>query len=901
MTPAELAPVRMLLAGGEAVSRALVEQLAPGRELIIAYGPTEATSISCLCPALAGVETDPPLGGPLPNLRFYVLDPRQAPVSTGVVGELYIAGVALTRGYLKRPGLTAERFVPDPFCTAPGERMYRSGDLVRQLADGRIEYVGRADRQVKLRGFRIELGEIEARLHALPGVAQAAVLVREDVAGDPRLVAYLSWLDAAQSQEQVTDALAQSLPEFMLPQHVLNMDPMPLNANGKIDRAALPAPDGARGGASFIAPRSPAEQQLAAIWASVLRLDRVGATDHFFRLGGHSLLATRVVAQVRAQCGVELPLRALFEAPVLEALARRLEAQASASPQLPLLPVARDGRLPLSFSQQRLWFLDQFEGGSPLYNVPIGARLSGRLDADALRRALDEIVRRHEVLRTSFPMHGGEPFQQIADAAPLALTFDDLAALPHAEAEARLQWLAGDEAQTPFALATGPLIRARLLRVGEDEHVVLITLHHIISDGWSIGVLMQELAALYAAFSEGRPSPLPALALQYADYAAWQRAWLDGEALQVQLAYWKGQLAGAPPLLTLPTDRPRPAVQSFRGDLVRFRISAGVSAGLRALAQAQDATLFMVLASAFNVLLARYAGQDDVCFGTPIANRRRAELEGLIGFFVNTLVLRTRLAGNPAFTTLLAQVKDTALAAYAHQDVPFEQLVEVLRPARQMSHAPVFQVMMALQNMPLAATELPGLSMAPLAGVNATAKFDLTVNIMEGDDYLYGSFEYNSDLFEHATIERMAGHWERLLAAVVATPQREIAALDMLGPDETRRMLVDWNQRAAPYSDDATICDLLEQQAARTPDAVALRFDERATTYAQLDRQANQLARHLRAQGLGPETLAGICMRRSEQAIVAVLAVLKAGGAYVPLDPEYPSARLSFMLEDSAP
>ncbi|HEY0522826.1 MAG TPA: amino acid adenylation domain-containing protein, partial [Stellaceae bacterium] len=738
MAEEDLGPCGTLVVAGEACSGELVRRWSRGRRMLNAYGPTEATVCATISDPLAGDET-PPIGRPIANVQVYVLDGDLQPVPVGVAGELHIAGVGLARGYLHRPDLTAERFIPNPYGAAAGERMYRTGDLVRYLPDGAIEYLGRLDDQVKVRGFRIELGEIEAALAAIPEVRAAVALAREDQPGDKRLVAYVV-MDAAPGEgsegasARLRGALLKSLPEYMVPSHFVVLDELPLTANGKVDRTKLPAPDVTRGeAAAYVAPRDATEEIVAGIWSAVLRLDRVGVHDNFFALGGHSLLATQVISKLRAAFAIEVSLRALFEAPTVAELSARLAAlraaDAAAAPP-PIERVARDDQaLPVSYAQQRLWFLDQLEPGNPFYNIAGAVRLRGALDVEALRATLTEIVRRHEVLRTRFDAIDGMPVQVIEPEGFPALATTDLSGLPAEERERRAQALALEEARTPFDLTKGPLIRGTVLRMSDHDHLMLLTVHHIVSDGWSMAVLFGEIGALYGAYVAGRSSPLPEPAVQYADFAGWQRRYLSGAVLDRQVSYWKEQLSDAPELLALPTDRPRPSAPSYRGAHLGLAIPAPLAEALRGLSRRAGATLFMTLAAAFNVLLWRYSGQRDICLGTPIANRTRSEIEGLIGFFVNTLVLRTHVDHDAEFLSLLDQVRQTALEAYAHQDVPFEHLVEVLEPVRHLSHSPLFQVMLVLQNAPMEAVALPGLELRPLAIESGTSKFDLTVSL----------------------------------------------------------------------------------------------------------------------------------------------------------------------------
>ena len=703
--------------------------------------------------------------------------------------------------------------------------------------------------------------------------------------------------------------LKAKLPDYMVPSAFVMLDTVPLTPNGKVDRKALPAPDWSQSGLeeSYVPPRTPVEEMLAGIWMQVLAVDaeRVGIHDNFFELGGHSLLATQVVSRVRDAFNVDLPLRRLFETPTIAALAEGIEIakrQEAGVETQPICPAPRDGILPLSFAQQRLWFLDQLEPNSPFYNLPEALRLTGPLDVTVLEQSLNEIARRHEVLRTTFVTVDGKPQQVIAPAGEVAIAAPviDLRDLPEAEREAEAIRLAAVEAQTPFDLAHGPLLRARLLRLADDDHVVLLTMHHIIGDEWSSNVMTQEIAILYNAFSAGTPSPLPDLPIQYADFAAWQRSWLQGEVLAAQLAYWKEQLGGSPPLLHLPTDRPRPAVQTYRGAYQSFELPVSLSKALAALSRREGATLFMTLLAAFQVLLSRYTHQDDINVGTPIANRNRADIEALIGFFVNTLVMRARLDGQPGFREVLKRVREAALGAYAHQDLPFEMIVDALQPERDLSHSPLFQAMFVTQNAPQrAGQQLPGLAFSPFEAHSGTAKFDLTLFMLEDPDHLRGAFEYNTDLFDGATVTRLIGHFQTLLEGIVANPDQPIATLPILTEAEKHQLLVEWNDTAADFPRHLCVHHLFEEQAERTPDAIAVRFKDEMLTYCELNCRANRLAYHLQTLGVKPETLVGICAERSPEMVVGLLGILKAGGAYVPLDPAYPPERLAFMLEDS--
>ncbi|WP_164003037.1 non-ribosomal peptide synthetase, partial [Pyxidicoccus caerfyrddinensis] len=895
--PRHVLPRKKLVLGGESSSWALMEQvraLAPDCEVFNHYGPTE-TTVGVLAgrvelPTAGSAPATVPLGRPLAHTRLYVLDERLQPVPVGVPGELFIGGAQVTRGYLRRPELTAERYLPDLYSPVPGARMYRSGDKVRWLADGRVEFIGRADFQVKVRGFRVEPGEIATVLREHPAVHEALVVAREEVPGDKRLVAYVVPSSEPVPAESLRAFLQQRLPAHMVPSAFVSLEAFPLTPNGKVDRKDLPAPEAPSSPEdAYVAPRTPTEELLAALWAEVLRVPRVGVNDHFFELGGHSLLATRLVSRIRAAFRTELPLRTIFEAPTLEALARRIDAQGTADSAPPLVPVSRTGRLPLSFAQQRLWLIDQLEPGSPAYNIPSALRISGALDTEALRQSLEALVRRHEALRTTFRDEAGEPVQVISPPEPLRLDVVNLGNLPEGAREAEARRLAAAEAMTPFDLATGPLLRASLLVLDAREHVLLLTVHHIVSDGWSTGVLVRELVSFYKASASGQSPRLAALPLQYADFAAWQRAWLQGDVLQRQLDYWKQQLSGAPALLELPTDRPRPAVQSQRGTTLPVHLPESVASALSALCQREGVTPFMALLAVWQVLLARYSGQDDVVVGTPIAGRTRSETEGLLGFFVNTLVLRTQLRPRATFRELLAQVRATTLSAYEHQHVPFEKLVEELQPQRSLGHSPLFQVMLVLQNAPGTALSLPGLTFQALEREAEVTKFDLTLALAQTPRGLTGTLSYRTDLFDASTVARMVEHLRTLLDGALASPDARLEALPLVDAAERHQLLVAWNDTGADAPREASIHALFEAQARLTPDAVALVFGEEQLTYRQLDERANQLAHHLRALHVGPEVLVGLCVERSAQLVVGMLAILKAGGAFLCLDPSLPS------------
>jgi amino acid adenylation domain-containing protein len=902
--------LREVFSGGEVLTREVAERLLRAHsqvKLYNLYGPTEATIEATWQEAQRGRVTageEVSIGRPIANTQVYVLDAEMKVVPIGVVGELYIAGAGLGRGYLHRAELTAEKFVPHPYSASGGERLYRTGDMVRWREGGELEYVGRVDAQVKVRGFRIELGEIEAVLSNCPAISECAMAVLEQGAGDKRLVAYVVGQDNSElDSNKLRSFLKDKLPDYMIPSLFVTLDKMPLMPNGKIDRRALPQIDPLHFNieSSHLAPRTPTEEILAGIWSEMLGVGRIDLDDNFFELGGHSLLATQVVTRVRDTFGQEIALRRLFETPTLAGLAQTIELAQRAGhvPEAtPIKRIARDGELPLSFAQQRLWFLDQLEPNSAFYNISGAVRLEGTLKVDLLERTFAEIVRRHEILRTTFTLLEEQPVQVISEPAADTLPLIDLSHLPASEHRAETARYANIEASRPFDLERGPLLRVELLRLSAEEHVLLVTMHHIISDGWSIGILIREVAALYAAYVRGEESPLEELPIQYADFAHWQRTWLQGEVLAAQLDYWRAELADAPTLLELPIDKPRPLVQTFRGDNYPVRLSPELSAQLRDLSRRHGSTLFMTLLSAFDVLLCRYAGQEQVLIGTPIANRNRSEIEGLIGFFVNTLVLRGDVRGNPGFDELLRRVRETALGAYAHQDLPFEKLVEELHPERDMSRSPLFQVMFVLQNAPVETLELEGLSLSGVESAGETAMFELMLSLEERGEEIVGGVNYNRDLYEAETIGRMVESYERVLRAVVADTEQRVLEIELLSEAERHQIIKGWNETQREYGAAETLHQLFAAQAERSGEAVAVVYEGVELSYGELNRRSNQLAHYLQGAGVRGESVVAVLMERSLEMIVALLGILKAGGAYLPLDPAYPQERLRFMVRD---
>ncbi|MFK0221132.1 amino acid adenylation domain-containing protein [Streptomyces vinaceus] len=910
-----LTRVREVWTGGEAASphsfaRALEQ--APDTVLVNAYGPTETTTFATrhrLDPrAGAVVDGRVPIGTALDDTRLYVLDERGRPVPQGAVGELCVGGTGVARGYLGRPGLTARQFTPDPY-GAPGARMYRTGDLARRRPDGTVDYLGRSDQQVKIRGHRIEPGEIEAELARSPRVGHAAVVVREDTPGEQRLVAYVVPAEGQVADpSELRNALADRLPAYMLPSAIVCLAALPVTPNGKLDRRALPAPpeEGVLR-AEFAAPATATEELAAAVWGEVLGTGRIGRNDDFFALGGHSLRATRAVSRLGARLGTGVPLRLLFEHPTLERFASALDALRGEGPDSAApaaAPVSAIGArpagesAPLSFAQQRLWFLDQLQPGRPDYNIPVAARLRGALDADALDAALCAVVARHEVLRSRIAEGPSGPVQVVEAPEVFLPVRTDLGDLPREEARSRALGLAHADAAAPFDLGSAPLLRARVVRVADDEHLLVLVLHHTVGDGWSMPVLWRELSGAYAALRRGERPALPELPVQYGDFAYWQQRRLAGGEADAGIAHWRAALSGLP-ALELPTDRPRPQVRSGAGDAFVFEVPAELAQRLGALARERGATLFMVLLAGFQALLARYTGQVDIAVGSPIAGRDRTELEPLVGFFVNTLVLRTDLSGDPAFGELLGRVRRTALAAYEHQDVPFDRLVEELRPERDLGRNPLFDVLFQLHPEQLAALPLDGVEVESLDTSNGTAKFDLSLAMTEHPGGLTGTVQYATDLFDRATVERFGAHYLRLLAGAAETPDAPLSRLDVLSPREHAALLGDDPGPGADRPAAATLHSLVAEQARLRPDAPAVTCEGRTIGYAELDAAANRLAHRLRELGTGPETRVAVLAGRDPRMPVCVLAVLKAGGAYVPLDPAHPAERVRTVLADS--
>ncbi|CAJ5314166.1 syringomycin synthetase [Burkholderia pseudomallei] len=930
--PEDEAFPQVTLVGGEAIGEGMWSELASAssRTYYNVYGPTECTVDATLARITA--EHAPHIGGPLANVRAYVLNERLSPAPVGVRGELYIGGAGVARGYLNRPELTRERFIDDPFVA--GGRLYRTGDLARWRTDGRLEYLGRNDFQVKIRGFRIELGEIEAQLAKVAGVREVVVLARDSAAAvrdnatehaapdalspspetstatatatatEKRLVAYYTGdADVVALRAQA----AQHLPSYMVPSAYVRLDAWPLTPNGKLDRRALPAPaDDAYARAEYEAPRGAKEEALAAIWRELLHVERVSRHDNFFELGGHSLLAVQLVSRLRQALSVEVALSTVFDAPVLSALAERLEAgNTEVLPPIPLAP--RDGRIALSLAQQRLWFLTQLEGVSEAYHMSGAVRLDGPLNREVLQRALNRIVMRHEALRTCFVREEGEPIQVIQPHADLTVSYHDLREAESIRHEAgnreqRAKDLSQAHASAPFDLSRDLPVRVLLLQLADEAHVVQVVMHHIASDGWSVGVFLQELSALYGSFIAEQGDPLAPLPLQYADYAAWQRRWLASGQLEKQGAFWQTNLSGAPTLLELPTDRPRPPKQSHAGASVEVKLGAALSERVKRLSQRHGVTPYMTLLSSWAAALSRLSGQEEVVIGSPVAGRNRTEVEALIGFFVNTLALRLDLSSEPTVGELLKRTKAQVLSAQAHQDLPFDQVVERVKPPRSTAHPPLFQVMFVWQNMPAGELTIPGLTIRAVETPLQTAQFELTLSLREAGDDIVGHLNYASALFDESTVRRYVTYWRRLLEGMTAgAADQTIVGLPLLDEAERKQVVYAWNATERDYPIEQCIHQLFEAQVDRKPEAIALTFDGQRLGYAELNARANRLAHYLQERGVGPDRLVALCAERGIEMVVGLLAILKAGGAYVPLDPSHPPERLRRMLDDTNP
>ncbi|MES2894104.1 MAG: non-ribosomal peptide synthase/polyketide synthase [Bacteroidota bacterium] len=898
-----LLPRKLLVFGGEALQAEAIEQIrvtGSACKVVNHYGPTETTIGKLLHPVHPGENYvgTVPVGRPFSNTTVYILSPALQPVPIGVPGELYIGGDGVAQGYLNQPALTGEKFVKNPFQSTTAPVLYRTGDLVKFLPGGNILFIGRVDDQVKIRGYRVELGEVASVLQQCAAVSQAVVIAKEDKQGNKKLVGYVVPVDEF-DREVIVDFLQEKLPEYMIPSILVPLETLPLTANGKVDRKALPDADTAEPGkGQSVAPRNEIEQSLAAIWEDVLEVENIGVNDDFFELGGHSLLAIRLISAIRKTFKIEVPISDVFDYPTVATLAARFNQQ-PAEVTMPVIQAVkpRPEDIPLSFSQERLWFIDRLEG-SVQYHVPAVLRLTGKLDIQAFSKSLETIINRHEVLRTVIYQKDGQPYQFIKEKSNWSLEVVDGA--KYLDDQAGMQQQVEQLISRPFDLSKDLMLRATLFTFSEDNMLLVLTLHHIASDGWSKSVLVKELVEAYTSFIGKRTHNLPALPVQYADFSIWQRSFLEGPVLQEKLGYWKTKLSGVQPI-QLPTDFKRPAVWSNRGANTSFNINRELSGDLLDLGQRQGVTLFMVLLSSFKVLLQRYSGQSDICVGTPVAGRMQQELEKLIGFFVNTLALRTEVDPGVSFEQLLQQVKETTMEAYAHQEVPFEKVVDSIAEQRDTSRNPLFQVMFILRNMP----EIPELRFGEvLMSIeeygHKTSMFDLALFITETPNGLDAVLEYNTDVYKEATILRLIGHYKKLLDSITRQPSLELGLLPILTDLEEHQLKLGFNDTTAPYSKEVTAILLFEEQAERKPLNPALVFHDQQLSYADLNEQANQLARYLQHKGIQREELVPVCIERGPLMIVAILGILKAGAAYVPIDPHYPLDRIQYMLQDSS-
>ena len=896
-----LLPARMLIFGGEALQSEWVEQIRlSGSRCIVVnhYGPTETTIGKLLHVVSDDIRYNKtiPIGKPFSNSGAYVLSGDMELCPVGVPGQLYIWGDGVARGYLNNGELTDQKFINRRFDRKDRRPMYATGDLVRWLADGNIEFIGRVDDQVKIRGYRVELGEIESALLQVGGVKQAVVISREDKDGNKRLVSYIVGTEDYE-KESVVNALKDILPDYMVPGQWVEMESFPLLPNGKVDKKSLPDPElSEHSGGQYVAPRNEVESTLADLWKDVLEIDQVGIYDDFFELGGHSLLAVRLISSIRKGFSVEMPIGRIFDYPTIALLAEQIQ-NLSGTTLLPTIKTEpRSENIPLSFSQERIWFIDRLEG-SVQYHVSTVLRLKGKLEKDALEFALRTVVNRHEVLRTVIREIDGDAYQTVKEKDRWELSFIEGSDYKHDNAS--LKQFVQNLIRKPFDLATDDMMRGTLIALDDEEHVLVVTIHHIASDGWSKSILVKEVVALYGSYINGLTSGLSPIEIQYADYAIWQRKYLEGEVLDQKIAYWKNKLQGVAPL-QLPTDFPRPPVQGTRGSKINFTLPRALSLSIEQLSQQEGCTVFMTLLSAFKVLLYRYSGQQDICVGTPIANRLQQELEGLIGFFVNTLALRSEVNGNSSFTELLQQVRTNTTEAYQNQEAPFEKVVEAVVKGRDMSRNPLFQVMFVLRNTP----EVPELRMgelafSPMGFEHTTSLFDLTLFITETGNGLECSLEYNTDLYTAETIKRFVGHFKELLHAVVQSPGERIATLPMLTKAEEHKLLVEFNNTYVAYPRNKSIINLFEEQVLKTPDDIALVFEGQELCYRELNAKANQLAHYLRANGVKEDTPVPICIERGLEMVIGVVGILKAGAAYVPIDPDYPEERINYMLSDT--
>ncbi len=923
--------LRALFIGGERIQPELVriwfKSVGNFPRFYHVYGPTETTSITTICDLSKLTESqlqspEIPIGKSLgETIQVYILDETLKPVPTENTGEIYIGGNSVARGYLNRPDLTAQNFIQDPF--NPSDRLYKTGDLGRYLSDGNLEILGRIDFQVKINGFRVELGEIENVLSKHPKVSQNIVIAREDTLGNKSLVAYAVPHSATDNlTATLQQFLKNKLPSYMIPAAFVVLDELPLNANGKVDRKALPIPDYTRPEleTTFIAPRNSQEEELAKIWRQVFGLEQVGIHDNFFELGGHSLIATKILSRIRDIFLVEVSFQKLFENPTIDGLIQVIDQQQKldkTSSLKTINPISREGDLPVSFAQERVYFIEQLAPSITAYQFQESLRIKGTLDINILEKSISEILRRHEIFRTTFPAVGGKLVQVIHPPQPVKIPVIDLKTVPKDEQEQEIERLTEQIVKKPFDISQLPLIHWTVLKLSEQEWILIHVEHHMVHDGWSFNIFLKELVTLYQAFSEGKPSPLSEPTLQFVDFAHWQREWTKTEEAQKQLDYWHKKLAGSPPLLELPYDRPRPTEQTYGGGRVRVDLPLEICQPLRTLGRKEGVTLFMSMFAAFLTQIHRYTGQEDLCVGSGVANRRLRETEGLIGMIVNNIVLRTDVSGNPTFRELLAQVRQVTLEGYANEDLPFDKVVEVLKPVRHLSYNPLFQVMFSFHDAQLPNLNLPGFTIKQNEAVtNESAKFDLDIVVIPRYEQRVGRdsstetkgietegitmvWEYNTDLFDESTINRMIGDYQTLLEGILANPSQRLSQYSLLTEQQKHQVLVEWNNTQTELKEVEAIHRLFEEQVQKTPDAIATVFEDQQLSYQELNEKANQLAHYLKTLGVKPDELVGICLERSLEMIVGLLGILKVGGAYLPLDPAYPEDRLTSMVDDA--
>ncbi len=897
LRPEELIFLRVLITAGESADVQQAAYLSGLTDYYNAYGPTEysvCASLYKVSPADKN-KSRIPIGKPIANTRIYILNEALQVLPIGVAGEMFIAGEGLAIGYLNKPDLTAEKFIVNPFNSS--ETLYRTGDLARWLPDGNLEFIGRTDDQVKIRGYRVELGEIEQTLDQHEAVENSVVLLNETKTEKQLVAYYTSKAQEVTDIAALRDYLKSRLPEYMVPSIFIAMEAFPVNVSGKIDKKALPQPDFNQVVAeAYVQPANELENQLVVIWQDLLELDQVGVSDNFFELGGHSLLAIRLISVIRKELNMEVPIGLIFDNPTVESLAAQLTVLSSPALLPAITKQARTGNIPLSFSQERMWFLDRLQG-SIQHHVPAVLRLTGALDKKALEQALQLIINRHEVLRTVITEIDGEGFQVVLPEDQWSLFL--INEPQYQQDPAKLATLVSNLLSAPFDLSKDHMIRATLVTTSEAEHLLVVTMHHIASDGWSAAIIVKELVESYSAFTEGRSTLLPEVSIQYADYAIWQRQYLQGEVLDKKLAYWVNQLEGVTPL-ELSADFNRPSIQSAKGALARFQVDKALMEKLEQIGQEQGATLFMTLLTAFNVLLNRYSGQEDICIGTSVAGRQQKEIEGLVGFFINTLALRTSIQPGASFTRLLQEVKATTLDAYSNQEVPFEKVVDAVVKERDLSRNPLFQVMFVLQNtMEVPVLKLGSVTLIAETKEHHTTQFDLTLNVSQSENGLFGSFQYSTELYTAETINRMIAHFKTLLEAIAASPSRQVGDLNILSAQERQQLLVDFNNTAIDFPATNNIIELFEGRVTEMPTAIALIFGDEEMTYEELNGRANQLAHHLSDKGVKSGQLVAVCIDRSTEMIIAILAILKAGAAYLPVDPEYPAERIDYLLEDS--